>query len=716
MNIRIGQIIGCAALSAVGTLACAAEPWCAAPLEKWTEARTLDSCTEAARVEGPPTTLPSHGRWPVPVPQPPFGTWRVQDGMLSAVGLTHRWSTMLMPGERNGAEISTRFTVLKSSGASRQLPGGCVRWGFHWGENLPGWDVGVVLGYRDPLNFYRVQLSAARGELALWDATGGFLQLIPCAVEIGKPHDLTVRWRDGHMVADLDGKTVMDYWDRTLPYDSGRIGLAVWKSEVQVERFEAADPEWRLRRKGPPPHRPDFRFEPSGGLLEGHPSFHLEPYEGVILFDGYEPISCFFKFPDNGKLYHAAVKLKPGWRSAYFNYIGPRLDDGGEWPPLAGELPEAFAVTKTGPTLEFSFRMDHGETGHTDHECVVRFDDRRGVYRYEFRGRLHIVNDCKANVIEICDPLTYNNRSPGPDVVHRWNPAGHRWWVFEGADGPWQRMPIVDDWRGDRGLRTKWGKSLDFLYPDPVACPAFETELGWAQRPGQKYVLGQCLWGYDYHHRITEAGFKAGEERTWTMTFTALPPPEAQRLFETSGFAEDHRPLAQIPFMPFDPTGTTFEHTTTLADPSTTMCWMGGVRDDTVGHGDTYSLRIDGPGTARVFLYQYMIEQVAPAWQVSGWVKTKDLAGKGVTLRVKYSYGKQYVPEGVCGEETFDLGGAGSRDWTAFSVVTTVPRVQDATDILFQLDGKGSAWIDDVAISALADGQQPAVTTTAGRQ
>jgi hypothetical protein len=306
----------------------AADRWCQAPLGKWTEARTVDSCTEAMPPEGRPFSIPLNDRAAVPVPEPPFGTWKEDGASLAAVGLANCWSTMLMPGDRAGGVITVRLAVERSSGAERQLPGGCVRWGFHWGENLPGWDAGIVLGYQDPLNFYRLQVSATRGELALWDSTGGFLQLIPCPFEAGKPHDLTVRWQEGHLAADVDGKLVMDYWDRTLPYTRGRVGLAVWRSAVRVDRFQVADAPGAA---GPAPaHTPRFRFEPCRNILSDHPAFHMMPQSGLILFDGYEPVSCFWKQPPDqggegsrGTLFHEAVKLKPGWRPASSPAGGP---------------------------------------------------------------------------------------------------------------------------------------------------------------------------------------------------------------------------------------------------------------------------------------------------------------------------------------------------------------------------------------------------------
>ena len=157
--------------------------------------------------------------------------------------------------------------------------------------------------------------------------------------------------------------------------------------------------------------------------------------------------------------------------------------------------------------------------------------------------------------------------------------------------------------------------------------------------------------------------------------------------------------------IPFLPAGNTFAATTTWQDPSATMVWTGGTRDETTGHGDSASLRIDGPGKAHVLLYQYAIEQYAKRWWLRGWVKTRDVAGKGVSLRVKYAYGKE-------AEDVFELGGGGTRDWTAFSVVTTALRARDCSDLSIELDGAGQAWIDDVAISALTDGMNPPTTAS----
>lgn len=683
--------------------------WCATPLAKWSEAPTVDSCTEAIPPDGMPAVIPADHRMQLPVPQPPFGKWEEAGGALQATGLTNCWSTMLLPTAQENAAITTRFTVTKSCGAARQLPGGCVRWGFHWGENLPGWDVGVVLGYQNPLNFYRVQLSAARGELALWDATGGFLQLIPCAVEMGKPHELSILWLGAHITAKLDGKEVMDYWDQTLPYVKGQVGLAVWKSEVRVDQFAAAV----LAKHAPekmPAHKANFRFEPTKNILTEHPGFHMTPRDGVILFDGYEPISYFYKQEldkgvelSRGSLLQEAVKLKPGWRAAYSNYMGPPCNDG-SCPVLQGEMPDALHVTSLGEVMTFTYTGLWKNALQTAFTCTVRYDGQRGVYRYEYQGTAKAIAPCTFNEFEFYDPYVYNNREPGPEVAHTWNPAGHKWWVYQNPEGAWERFPLIDPLAHD-ATEVKWGKFSDFLYPDPGACPMFENDVEWAKPQGRLYSLGQCNWGYDYHHREVGArlALNPGDTRAFNYTLTALPPKEADALFAQAKLKKEVAEEKAV-LIPFIPNGDKFDLTTTWQDPKYQMFWEGsGARDETVGHGDKFSLRLDAPGVEKFTLRQYMIEAYAKRWWVRGWVKTKGVKEAGARLTLAYpGYAK----------DVFSLGG-GDQDWSYFSFTTDVFKVRDETQFTIDLPGGGSLWLDDFAVSALKDGEEPKVTGTA---
>jgi hypothetical protein len=255
------------------------------------------------------------------------------------------------------------------------------------------------------------------------------------------------------------------------------------------------------------------------------------------------------------------------------------------------------------------------------------------------------------------------------------------------------------------GSDAKWDGGLDFLYPDPAACPAFEVAYGWPQPEKWNASMGMCLWGYDFHH--TAGAYpvmkvEAGDELRYSVTYTALPPDEARKRFEASRLI----PALETngaKFIVFDPSGGPLR-TTTAQDPQTTMVWEGGVLDEAAGREGRPSIRIDGPGDAGVGMYQYIFEQNAKRWWVRGWFKTRGVRGRGLELRVKYSY--QAQPQ-----DLFYLGGLGDKDWTPFSFITTAPQSRDHTTMAFAADGPGQVWLEGVAFSALKEGEQPEVTS-----
>jgi len=126
--------------------------------------------------------------------------------------------------------------------------------------------------------------------------------------------------------------------------------------------------------------------------------------------------------------------------------------------------------------------------------------------------------------------------------------------------------------------------------------------------------------------------------------------------------------------------------------------------DSTVGHNDSHSLRIDGLSKAWVRINQHVVEQNADKWWVRGWYKSTGVGGRGLQLRVRYPFKANM-------EQLFYLGGRGDCDWTYFSFVTDVLKTRDITDISIELDGPGTAWIDDFALSAILDGKMPKTTS-----
>jgi len=576
--------------------------WSALPLEKWTEAKSMD------------TTIGLHLTPSV---------WAEQDECLTIEGKANCWDMRLAPGDQGAdTRITVGFTIEESSRAVRRLPiMQTARWAYHYGENAPGWDFGVVLRHKDPLHFYRIGLSGHRGELAMWDSLGEFLQLVPCAVEIGKLHRLEVVCHGARFAVTLDGNQVLDYVDRSAPHAGGQVGLAVWRSKVSVSRFE-------ITRIAPdsahvPPHCPDFHFEQDGTT--------------TILFDGYEPISRYFKATRDGSgaLFQSCVKLQPGGRTVYYTWLGPAITPGPGHGvlPLVGELPDAFDVTKQGEELHFAFRTDRPDTAKADHKCVVRYDAKRGVYRYEYESDLTFTaaEPLRVNAFELIDPLTQNNRPPGAEVAYGWNDLEHRWHMYQGAGRRWYRYPLIDHLLECNNHETYWGKFTNVLYPDESACPSFEIDVAWGRDPKRHFELGLCHWGYDYHHRSSGNGdpVPPGEQRRFGVTLTAMPPAEAKTLFEKSSLAPK---VAASPdeFAVFDPTRSTFAELSTRQNPKSMIVWRGGEVDKKVGREDSHSLRIDGPGKSWVQIYQHAVEVNAERWWLRGWYKSKDVTGRGL--------------------------------------------------------------------------------------
>jgi len=621
-------------------------------------------------------------------PQPPFGRWEVRDGTLAASGSVNRWSTRLLEGAQWGdLDLSLSFRIDKSSKAPLDLGGGCVRWGYHWAENKPGWDASVVFRFVDPLHYYRLVLSAGRGQVGLWDSTGGYLQVIPCELELGKTHLLRLVVRGAHIVAELDARTVMDYWDRTLPHGAGQIGLGVHNADVAFEQLKVVAPPPATERM--PAHKPSFRMK-----------------DGV-LYDGQEPISCW-RTDRAGTISQGLIKLRPGWRHQYYTAIGPNIQNvpgiGYKWPLLEGKLPEALKISGQGTDrLTVSFATGFKDKIRAEHICTVSFDSGRQVYVYSYDSKMHFLVDFpQVFDIQFIDPLTQNNRPPGPELKYPWNWSGHRWLVLQGPDGKWQRYPTLD-YQGQNNNDLHWGQARTFLYPDPAVCPVFGLKVDWPRPEGRFLAVGQCLWGYDWHHWTRGLADKiaAGTVRTYHVTLTGYPPEEAEKYFAASSLVpalQEERPLQAV----FNPAGTDFKQLTSDAQPGHNMVFTG-TPDRSVGHGDSCSVRIDGPGSAGVQLYHYMIEAAAKRWWVRGWAKSQGLKGRGLQLRVKYSY--QNKPQDV-----FYIGLLGDRDWTYFSFVTDVLKQRDCTSISFEIDGPGKVWIDDFAIRHLEQGESPQVT------
>jgi len=447
----------------------------------------------------------------------------------------------------------------------------------------------------------------------------------------------------------VDGKTVLDYWDRSLPYTRGRIGLADWKSTVRVERFPGG--KGRRRRRAATaqaglPFRADTEH-PQRPSRVPH-----DAQNGVIVFDGHEPISYFWKQPPDaggegsrGALFHEAVKLKPGWRPAFYTYIGPN------GPVLAGKVAHAGRRPSRGfqghgVRRETRLHLPDRDPGDGPHGLRLHRDLRRAARRLPLRvpRNLRLSAAAQVNEFELFDPLVYNNRTPGPEVVHRLNPAGHRWWVYQGTNSGWERMPLTDypnDYNTDSTTPARHGARWPTSFT-PTRQPARSLRQPWRGPSLRDASSARASAVGAMTTTIAKWAARSPSRQATSVVrhaFTALPPASRVALLPVKPDAVPARGKARS--HSFIPTGTTFAVTTTWQDPSATMVWLGGTRDETTGHGDSASLRIDGPGKARVLLYQYIVEQTPRAGRSAVGSRPRDVAGTGVTLRVSMPMAKR---------------------------------------------------------------------------
>jgi hypothetical protein len=85
-------------------------------------------------------------------------------------------------------------------------------------------------------------------------------------------------------------------------------------------------------------------------------------------------------------------------------------------------------------------------------------------------------------------------------------------------------------------------------------------------------------------------------------------------------------------------------------------------------------------------------------YECTGWVKTKDVAGKGATIFVWTSDGKEpkafHCPQRV----------VGTQEWTRLAF--RPDNIRSSTwfvRIGLELDGTGTAWFDDVELKRIGD-------------
>jgi len=661
------------------------------------------------------------------------GTWTQEDAGIVANGTAAPW-TIRTAGSSKWTDYRLRCDVTIRRAApkadypitfieyDRYLPRewfpptaahtGQHRYRYYAGEFDWGSDAAVFVRYQDREDCYRVQLSSEYQELILWHGVGGYLQVVPCELKQGHTYPLEVRVQGTHIQVLVSGKPKIDYWHRTLPTRSGKIGLGVYRSTVAFDNVSVT--ELPPLEQAVPAHRARLRTRLWRTLR--------------WVFDGDEPICLVERYPTLGKnptyldrsLMLHFIKLCPGYRPTFYAWIAMQYTGGSGLTQLVGDVHDIATTGEGTERLELKFdtkcKKDALRIHHTD---VITYDRVRGAYRHDMTYDVRFLAEVKARGFEFIDPLTYNNKFPGRGVKYGWLPSGHVWGLFLGEKGQAYRHPLSQSLAllGQNGWVTAAGRNFWMLYPDRAVCPVWEHDV-----EGSQYNLGVCHWGYDFHQSVWYGNkpkvFNAGDKKAIRYAITGYPMTEAEGIFRRSKLhprnnrypAMPNNPRVQAMVSPSgfvipvcDPAGTDFTRLHNIRRPYVgwQFCDTYAV-DDTVGHGDRYSLRLDGPAKTSATMYHHMLDGYAKRYVCTVWLKTKGTTGTGPVVTLKYPYGK--APG-----DTVVSGMTGDSDWQRIRFVTKVPVITpvtyDASMIAVSLEGKGTVWVDDFSLRPVAEGE-----------
>ncbi len=648
-------------------------------------------------------------------PIAPNGTWTAEGGAFVAIGSAAPW-TVQTAGDPAWSDYRLAVNVtLRTPGPKADYPifdgeydrylprdwyppycehPGQHRYRFYAGEFDWGSDAAVYLRYQSREQCYRVQLSTEYQEIILWHGLGGYLQVAPCKLDAGKSYKLDIAAQGAHIVVKVDGQPKIDYWHTCQPTLTGGIGLGAYHGVVAFKEVTVTP-------------------LPAGGAAPAHaPAFSVRDWRTQRwIFDGNEPITMLEKNHADPKyggniFSYCFVKLRPGYRPLYNNAISV-IKDNTQTSCLDCEEKD-IKVTGGGETLTLQFDETTPDKTMKVHDTdVLTFDRVRGSYRHDMTALVTFVKEQKVSNLEYCDPLTHNNHAPGRGVQYPWLADREQWGVFTGADDKIYRHPISKALLMGEGWYCKPSPSVWMLYPCREICPTWEHLA-----PVDPHWIIVCHWGHDYHDVVRyEQGrtFKAGEQLAIRYVMTGYPPQEVARYFDRSEIDPTHAKLEEIghgylstlvpspyAFPVCDPAGTTFDELQSAREPFTGWHYIGKYTvDNTVGHTDHYSLRLDGPAKVSGQFYHNMIDNYTDNYRVTFWIKTRGVQGK-VNAIFKYAYA-------ATPSETHELKVSGDTDWQQITFVSSVPRMtkdnSDSSELIIQLEGAGTLWFDDFSVT-----------------
>ncbi len=647
--------------------------------------------------------------------------WRQKDDVLLAQGGMN-WSYALFDQNiPQDAAIEAVVTIGKP--CPRQGPGHADWFRYTIQREDPGYDACLILrSFGSGLTeswWYRVQLSTRYQEIALHKGNGGYVKVVPAEIAVNKPLRLKAEARGGRIRVWLAAKLVLEYDDQVAPIlgQGGKWGVGSFEATVSFRdaKILPASQEALLvmpERK----HQMSFR------------TWHGSSW----IFSDDEPIARFA----GGEL--VEMKLLPGYQPQLHAIL---LWMEADQQPKAPE--EIKAVGPAENVAELAVRV-RGRTTFPptqNHNTIrVGFDRDRGTYYYDFEGAA-LLNTKDPKFSQVTN-LQYNWLMPYSGSPNAWlgwvfDPARHmelgklplpanivrgddaayyHWELFHGKDGVLYRVPLRNDWDScpSTHLRRIYGGGANSLKPDvsagrtwarglhPVCNPAVtflhkdagleancsvcafshETHLAWQFQP-HNLKTPEIKAHYRFHGNLPAALAKV----FLTSRLPSLPELQRTAILHKSGVNR------------FGP-----DQQNAVADPLVSVSWRGAYDvDKKIGFDDSYSLVLDSAGWAE---FKPLPAKAPPEGTGFGYppadrylltfmLKTMGISGRGPYLEIARD--KETVRH--------YLGPVNLPQWQRAGLVTRLLSKPGAARVRLGLDGGGRAWIDNVELRPLTEGE-----------
>lgn len=597
-----------------------------------------------------------------------------------------KWAGLRAPREWADVHVAATVTIAEPAKTTRFFGQGWSAWPdatFSDG----GFDAGLLL--RAGTNSgYRVQLSHKYQVVALvkWPE-GGYVQVVPCAVKLKEPHQLSASAQGSRLSVRVDGVDKIAWDDAFLPLTSGAAGIAVQDGAKVVfadVRVEAAP---SITRPPPALHRPNFSVRPFLGGRQ-------------FVFDGDEPILQLHYEKDPSVF----AKLRPGYK--------PQLTWDSHW-DLANQGAFKDADSKWtapetsggGASVKATWSARHVKDRFTTKSTLtVGYDAKRGTYTYDIESALEMLPG---------EPFHFRY---GFDFEHHTPLDPFRWQYLvakrAGGAGSYHRpvYPIDPgpqyDLETAGGARVWFGRHLEQLH----VAPAVEYDISSGTSSGRKLNTAVCAAFYDTGVSFAPETAKPGTRIEVKYRYTGVPAAEAKALFDSSKvydsptldpqhhyiFADEWPKLTFSQHVPMSETwilGRTPFMTAHNVRPTYEL-------EKNCGAGSGFAMKL-GPAS----FGKANLSKAAPLakgrYAVTALVKLANVHGPGGRIELEATQAKTNKKLA----EARHFVGAGTRDWTRQGFAFDVPEDAGALAIAFGNAGTGDFLVTEVEFRKLADGE-----------